>query len=69
MRFKLGGFYRHTAGREIAIIGVVRTTLYGWTYVAEQNDSVELMPVGVDSDDYAANWTEISEEEWMKNFC
>lgn len=66
MRFEPGKYYRHAAGQMIATLGYMETTMWGKTLVAESVDG--LCPVGWDSDDYAQNWTEVSKEEWLKNF-
>ena len=68
MRFKIGKCYEHTTGKQIKIVGVAQTTLSGMALVAESSDSIELRSVGGESDDYAVNYKEISEEKWMKNF-
>ena len=39
MKFELGKYYEHGSGQQIAIIGTVKSTLYGWTLVAEENTS------------------------------
>jgi len=68
MRFEVGKFYKHTSGKKIAIVAEAVTTMYGKTLIAEQCDRADFMPVGSDSDDYAANWTEITKDEWMECF-
>jgi len=67
MKFQIGKFYRHTTGKEFSIVGTVRTTMFGDTLVAEQNDNVDLVAVGSD-ESATTNFVEISKEEWMKNF-
>ncbi len=46
------------------------TTLWGRTLIAETagKRNHELTAVGTDCDGYAKNYTETTEEEWMKNF-
>lgn len=63
--FEVGKYYRHTTGKEISVIGELKTTMYGITLIAETSNGLET--VGKDSS-CAVNWTEISESEWMKNF-
>ena len=67
MVFEIGRFYRHTSGREMAILGEVETTMYRKCLVAESNRTGNLLPVGKD-ESAADNWREISKEEWMQNF-
>ena len=66
-KFEIGKYYRHSSGKEIAILGEVDTTMYGKVFVAESNRESNLRPVG-QSNDHARDWVEISKEEWMKNF-
>jgi hypothetical protein len=65
--FKVGRYYKHPGGKVIHIVGAVRTTMYGWTLVAEEGGSSNLLPIGQDTDS-AANWTETTEEHWMSGF-
>lgn len=51
----------------MAIVGEVETTLYGRCLVGETNKSANLQPIGLDESS-TVNWTEITKEEWMKNF-
>lgn len=67
MRFEVGKFYKHTSGQQMAIVGKVPTTQWGETLVGERDDMADLMPVGMD-EGAAENWSEITKEEWMKNF-
>jgi hypothetical protein len=64
-RFELGKFYKHATGKQISIVCKAKTTMYGNTFLAEQSDRSDFMPVGFDTDDH---WEEITEEEWMRNF-
>lgn len=67
MKFEIGKFYEHTSGKQVAIVGKVKTTMWGETLVAENANESYLSPFG--SDEAAAeNWSEITKEEWMKNF-
>lgn len=67
MVFEIGKCYRHTTGEELSIAGEVDTVMYGKCLLAESNYKPNLIPVGRD-ESAAVNWTEISKEEWMKNF-
>jgi len=70
MRFEIGKFYKHTTGSMLHIISAGKTTLYGWTHIAEWagvSNHETLMAVGSDESS-AVNYTEIDEEEWMKAF-
>ena len=70
MIFKIGKYYKHTTGHMLHIVTAAKTTLYGWTHIAEQagvNARETFLAVGVD-DSSAVNYKEIKEEEWMKAF-
>lgn len=67
MIFEQGKYYSHPTGRQMAIVGEVETTLYGKCLIAETDDGADLKSVGRD-ESAAENWTEISKDEWMKNF-
>ena len=68
MRFEIGKYYKHTTGKMIHIISAGKTTLYGWTLIAEVvGENSELMTVS-SSMGSAVNYTEIDKAEWMKNF-
>lgn len=67
MVFKVGCCYKHPSGEMMQIVGGVKTTLYGWTLVAETTKHCDLVPVGQDEDN-SDNWEEITEKEWLKNF-
>lgn len=68
MSFEIGKCYRHTTGHEIKIVGLLNTTMYGVTLMAEcVGTREEFMPVGSD-ESATQNYIEISNEEWMKNF-
>ncbi len=66
MVFEVGKVYKHTTGIQIKILNEVDTTVHGKCLVAE-NVSGDLFPVGSDESN-AANFTEITEAEWMNNF-
>jgi hypothetical protein len=65
MIFKLGKCYHHVSGREIKIVGLAETTVWGSCLVGE-GKSGTLYPVGRSED--ATEWIEITEEKWMKNY-
>jgi len=65
--FKVGKYYRHSGGSVMHVIGGLKTTLYGWTLVAEQHGNADLTTVGQDEAN-TVNWSEISEAEWMAGF-
>ena len=48
MKFELGKYYEHGSGQQIAILGAIKTTLYGWTLVAEENTSWTLKQIQPD---------------------
>jgi hypothetical protein len=69
MTFEIGKCYRHTAGSEMKIIGEADSTLFGKTLIGENCGKETQMFTAVGrAEDHAVNWTEITEEEWMKNF-
>ena len=61
--FRVGRYYKHSSGKLIHIVGSVKTTMYGWTLVAESSDASNLIPIGQDTDNFA-NWFEVSKEAW-----
>lgn len=65
MRFEIGKYYKHSSGEVMRILACVDTTIYGRTLLAEEGDTFGFQPVGWDSDDYAENWKEIDEDEWL----
>ena len=67
MTFKIGKFYRHTSGRCLHILCRQDTTMWGSTLIAEGSHSSNLQPVGGD-EDASANWSEITQQEWLVNF-
>jgi len=66
MIFEIGKFYRHSTGKQIAVLGELETTLYGKTLIAE-TDSSHFISVGRDETS-SENFHEISKDDWMKNF-
>lgn len=70
IKFEVGKYYQHAAGRSISIVGEVETTKWGSMLVVEETDhtghGISCMQVG--SEDTANNWTEIGREEWLSNF-
>jgi hypothetical protein len=67
MVFEQGKYYSHPSGEQMSIVGEVETTLYGKCLMAESNKYANIKPVGKDESN-AENWSEISKDEWMKNF-
>jgi len=67
MVFNVGKYYKHTAGTMIHIIGAAKTTLYGWTLLAEEAGYGNFKPIGQDESS-AVNWMETTKEDWMSNF-
>lgn len=67
MIFEVGKYYRHTTGKEISIICEADTTMFGKTLIAEEAGDIKFVAVGGD-ESHSVNWTEITKEEWMKNF-
>jgi hypothetical protein len=67
MGFEVGKCYRHTTGKEISVLVEVETTQWGKALVAEANFNSEIIAVGTYIGS-SVNWTEISREEWEKNF-
>lgn len=69
MRFEIGKYYKHTTGTMLHIITAAKTTLYGWTHIAESinGSGKSFMAVGFDTN-ASTNFSEISEDEWMKAF-
>jgi hypothetical protein len=70
MVFEIGKYYKHTTGNMLHIITAAKTTLYGWTHIAEQvgiNHCGTFLAVGFD-ESASVNYTEIKEDEWMKAF-
>ena len=69
MQFKVGHFYAHEAGRQIAVIAEVETYKWGRMLVIEETDrtghSISCAETGEANDN---NWVEIGYEEWMLNF-
>lgn len=67
MVFEIGKYYKHTTGHQIHIISEIETTLRGRGLLAETNGHDELCVVGI-MEENAVGYTEITREEWMKNF-
>lgn len=66
MVFEIGKYYKHSGGGMLHIVSSAKTTMWGWTTIAETNDA-RLQPVGNDETS-ATNYIESTEEEWVKNF-
>ncbi len=67
MGFEAGKYYRHTTGKEIHVLTEVETTQWGKILIAEANFNSEIIAVGTYIGS-AVNYSEISREEWEKNF-
>jgi hypothetical protein len=68
MKFEIGKKYRHTTGTEISVIGRLQTTMYGNSLIAECVKTHEDLIVVGSYESATANWSEISNDEWMDNF-
>jgi hypothetical protein len=71
-RFKVGCFYGHEAGRQIAILKEVETSRWGAMYVVEEVDktghAISCMEVNEVADIEKQGWVEIGKPEFMRNF-
>lgn len=65
--FEIGKYYKHATGKVMNIVGLVNTTAYGETLVAEEHGESNLKPVGVGKG-YSENWEETTEEVWLAGF-
>lgn len=63
MIFEVGKCYKHNSGKLMKIISEIDTMMYGKGLCAE-TDKGDLQPVGI-GEDYAVNWHEIPESEWI----
>jgi len=70
MKFNTGKFYKHRAGRCIAIVGEVKTYAWGEMLVVEETDKTghSISCIDKESKDTADSWIEIGYEEWLDNF-
>jgi len=68
MKFEPNKYYKHSSGGMIHTLGFLNTSIYGNTLIAEESHSANFVPVGTSSDDHTQNYTEITEEEWLKQF-
>jgi len=73
MKFEIGKFYAHEAGRQIAILGEVTSYRWGKMFVIEEADKSghSISCAEVPKDFLNANdaeWVEIGKDEWMMNF-
>jgi len=70
MRFSVGHFYSHKAGRQIAVVGEVETYKWGKMLVIEEADktghAISTSETGQEAN--ANEWTEIGKTEWLENF-
>jgi len=69
MKFEPRHFYKHSAGRTIAVLGTVLTYAWGQQFVIEETDksgsSISCTAVNEEANE---NWTEISKEEFIREF-
>jgi hypothetical protein len=65
-RFQVGKCYRYKSCREMKIIGVVESTVYGICFIGETPDG-DFKPIGVLPINFSG-WFEISKEEFEKSF-
>jgi len=70
MKFELGKFFKHEAGRAIAIVGEVDTYAWGKVYIVEETDPTGhgISCIEKGSADTHERWVEIGKEEWMREF-
>jgi len=72
MKFETGKYYSHPGGRQIAVVGEVKTTKWGKMFVLEEADKtghgVSVMEIADIRKAEANGWIEIGKEEWMRNF-
>lgn len=61
MTFEIGKTYRHSTGKEMTIIGKLKTHTWGECLIGETSDG-ELVPVG-ESEEHAVNWIEEENED------
>ncbi|MDZ4340931.1 MAG: hypothetical protein U1E51_00655 [Candidatus Binatia bacterium] len=70
MKFEVGHFYMHEAGRQIAVIAEVESYKWAKMFVIEEADStghsISCAEVNQEANDH--NWVEIGREEWLRNF-
>lgn len=71
LKFKVGRFYMHEGGRQIAVLSEVASYRWGPMLVIEEADAsghaiscAEISPADVE----AQGWTEIGRNEWLVNF-
>lgn len=57
MIFEIGKTYKHTTGKQMTIIGRLKTHTYGECLIGEELDTGELVPVG-EQEDNSINWAE-----------
>jgi len=63
MKFKVGGYYKHSGGEHMHVLVSTRTAVYGHAMIAEFSDGT-FRPVGSDEAN-AVNWSELeNKKEW-----
>ena len=72
MKFEIGHFYTHEAGRQVAVLGEVESYRWGKMLVVEEADktghSISCMEINEMADMEQIGWIEIGKAEWMRNF-
>lgn len=70
MRFEVGKFYNHQAGRQIAVVGEAETYKWGKMLVIEEADktghAISCSEAGQEVN--GNEWVEIGKTEWLENF-
>ena len=67
MKFRTGGYFKHTGGQMMHVLAQLSTTNYGNCYIAETQCG-DFKPVGKDETS-ATNWESISASEWDEHFA
>ena len=70
MLFQVGHFYMHNGGRQIAVIGEVKSYRWDRMLVIEEADKTghSISCVDAKEDLPAELWTTIGRDEWLRNF-
>ena len=74
LKFELGKYYIHNAGKMIYIHGELDTYAWGHMFIIEEchptDKGVEhyISAIIKDGNDHSENWTEIGEAEFKRNF-
>ncbi len=65
--FEVGGYYEHSGGGKLSILGVFDTTMYGKNALLAEDTEGNFRAVGRDSVS-VQNWIKITHEQWMSSF-